>query len=186
MLLQRWSERAFIARLRPLEPEQFALSTLQATGVLPSRRADAIKAQQAKNPQDPQSWAFSQEIEQSVYNQTQKDVAAFVSILSHGHGPDAHGYEATVDEALFLANGSQVRGWLAPRPGSLSERLQPLTDPAEAADELYLNVLSRRPEPQETAAVAEFLQGRSDAERAAAIQEMIWGLLTSTEFRFNH
>jgi hypothetical protein len=33
--------------------------------------------------------------------------------------------------------------------------------------------------------VAEYLQGRAN-RREDAIQEIIWGLLTSAEFRFNH
>jgi hypothetical protein len=34
--------------------------------------------------------------------------------------------------------------------------------------------------------VAAYLEERTQAHRAAAIQELAWSLLTSAEFRFNH
>ena len=50
---------------------------------------------------------------------------------------------ATVDQALFLANGGEVRSWLAPAEGNLTDRITKLTDPQQAAAELYLSVLTR-------------------------------------------
>lgn len=186
-LTQRWSERAFIARLRPLDPEQFGFCVLQATGVLAPRRAAAEKADQDKQGAAGESApSLSIAVEQAAYKQSERDVQAFLAILSHGEGPAAHEYEATVDEALFLANGRQVGGWLEPRAGSLTERVPQIAEPAAVAEELYLSVLSRLPEDAERAAVVDFLAGRNGEERTAAIQEMIWGLLTSVEFRFNH
>ena len=82
-------------------------------------------------------------------------------------------------------NGSPVQDWVRPQPGNLLDRLSKLTEPAAVADELYLSVYTRRPAADEAAAVAEFLTGR-DQDRMAALQELVWALLASVEFRFAH
>jgi hypothetical protein len=46
-------------------------------------------------------------------------------------------------------------------------------------------VLSRTPTEQETADVTAYLAGRTE-DRAAAARELVWSLITSAEFRFNH
>ena len=68
-------------------------------------------------------------------------------------------------------------------PGTLAK----LTDPSAVADGLYLNLLSRRPTAEERAEIDEYLAGQKDAkERAAAIADLVWSVLASSEFRFNH
>src|SRR5262249_56390524 len=94
-------------------------------------------------------------------------------------------FEATSDQALFLANGPTVRSWLAPRSGNLTARLAALTGDA-VAEELYLSVLTRWPDAEERQEVAAYLAARAPARRAPALQDLAWALLASAEFRFNH
>jgi hypothetical protein len=53
------------------------------------------------------------------------------------------------------------------------------------AEELYLSTLSRLPTEEERQDVAQYLEGRT-ADRAAAVAELVWALLSSNEFRFSH
>jgi hypothetical protein len=53
------------------------------------------------------------------------------------------------------------------------------------ADELYLGVLGRFPEAAERKDVGSFLARRAK-DREAALGELAWALLASTEFRMNH
>jgi hypothetical protein len=46
-------------------------------------------------------------------------------------------------------------------------------------------VLSRKPSAAEVERVEGFLNG-VEAEKKQAIQDMVWALLASAEFRFNH
>jgi hypothetical protein len=73
--------------------------------------------------------------------------------------------------------------------------LNALKDPSVIAEELYLSVLSRRPSVEERAEVADYLAKRTTnlpedkkpgEERISALRELAWGILASTEFRFNH
>ena len=99
-------------------------------------------------------------------------------------GEPEDGFAATLDQTLFLKHGGHVRGLIAPRPGNLADRLLKLTDPDAVADELFLSVLTRRPTAEERQDVADALKARPD--RPAALAELVWALLASAEFRFNH
>jgi hypothetical protein len=160
-----------VASLRPLAPEQLAWSLLQATGQLDAER----KALGAKAT------------EQALHNKFAGQADTIVKLFATNPGEPASNqdFEATLDQTLFLRNGEQIRGWLTPRPGSLTDRLNNSKDAAPLADELYLSVLTRKPTPEEAKDVADYLARRS-GDRAAAVQELIWAMLTSAEFRFNH
>lgn len=164
-------EKSFaVAQLRPLSPEQMAWSVLQATGQI----AIAERALGKKATED------------AVHKRLAGNVAPFVKIFGGQPGDPADlGFQATLDQTLFLRNGPQLRSWLAPRTGSLTHRLlQAKTDKA-LAEELFLSVLSRFPSQEEIDDVARFLK-ENGADRSAAVQELAWALIASAEFRFNH
>jgi hypothetical protein len=158
-----------VAHLRPLSPEQLAWAMMQATGLVDAERKALGKA--ATDP--------------ALHVRLAGNVAAFVKVFGGPAGQPEEGFESTLDQPLFLKNGARLRGWLAPRPGNLTDRLGRLADAAAVADELYLSVLTRYPSGEERKEVADYLAGRT-ADRAAALQELAWALLTSAEFRFNH
>jgi hypothetical protein len=158
-----------VAQLRPLTAEQLAWAMMQATGLVDAeRKALGKKATDA-----------------ALAARLAGNVAALVKIFGGPAGQPDEGFEATLEQTLFLKNGALLRGWLAPRPGNLMDRLGRLTDAAAVADELYLSVLTRYPTGEERKEVADYLAERA-ADRGAALQELAWALLTSAEFRFNH
>lgn len=189
---QRWSQRFYASGLRPLAPEQIAWSVMQATGVVAAHQA-AAEAEIAKAApltdaikNDPaQMAAREKQIEQLVQDKLRGNVGTFVGLFGGGPGQNQTDFYATVDQALFFANGGAVLGWLAPGGTNLTGRLVKLDDAQAIADELYLSVLTRRPTAQETADVGQYLAGRA-ADKPVALQEMAWALITSAEFRFNH
>jgi hypothetical protein len=86
--------------------------------------------------------------------------------------------------ALFLMNDKLVLDWLKPREGGLVARLSKLSGDA-ISDELYLSVLTRLPDAAERKEVVSYLE-RNGKKRDAALGELAWALLASTEFRMNH
>ena len=156
--------------LRPLTPEQFGWSLLQATGTIDAERQAQPKA-----------------TEQAIFAKLAGNVQTIVNLFGSPAGEpfDPSAFEATLDQMLFLKNGLALRGFLAPRPGNLTQRLCRAEGSAAIADELYLTVLSRLPAAEERKEVADFLVQRA-ADRPAALQDLAWALLTSAEFRFNH
>jgi hypothetical protein len=78
-----------------------------------------------------------------------------------------------------------VAGWLNPTGNNLTERLAKMDQASQVADELYLTVLTRWPSAEEQSQVAAYWEA-AQTDRAAAVREMVWSLLSSAEFRFNH
>jgi hypothetical protein len=160
-----------VAELRPLTPEQFGWSVLQATGQLDAERL-ATKGKITEKSLD------------GKYNGPVAQVVRLFGTMP-GEPASSQDFEATLDQTLFLRNGDLMRTWLTPRPGSLTDRLNSLKDAAPLAQELYLSVLTRKPSAEEARDVADYLARRS-ADRPVAVQELVWALVTSAEFRFSH
>jgi hypothetical protein len=157
-----------VALLKPLTPEQLAWSLMQATGLTDAeRQALGTKATEA-----------------ALYTRLSSNVAPFVRTFGNAAGQPQE-FDARLDQALFLANGPTVRGWLTPRNGNLIDRLTKLTNMDALVEELYLSVFTRLPTDEERKEAADFLAARSK-NRLAALQDTAWALLASAEFRFNH
>ncbi len=90
--------------------------------------------------------------------------------------------EVTLPQLLHLSNSGDLQGQIANEKGRLAELLK-TTDDRAAADALFLNTLSRLPREGERAALAEALV--SD-QREPVFRDLLWALLNSKEFAFNH
>jgi Protein of unknown function (DUF1549)/Protein of unknown function (DUF1553) len=162
------AETFAVAALKPLSPEQLAWSLMQATGF-----SDAERLAQGAKPNE-------QALATKLAAAAAPVAAAFI-----GQAGQPEEFQATLDQVLFLANGNLLRTWMTLRAGNLADRLGKLEQPEAVAEELYLSTLTRLPSAEERREVAEYLQKRAQ-DRPAAVQELIWALLTSAEFRFNH
>jgi len=91
---------------------------------------------------------------------------------------------ATVDQALMIQNDPNYQSWLKANDGTLIARLTAIEDPNVLADQLYLSIFCRRPDADEAHMVTDLLI-QNATDRAAIVQELVWGLLASTEFRFS-
>ncbi len=189
-LADRGTARFTLAPLKNLSPEQLAWATMQATGVVEQQRA-ALAEQVTKDvaamadvAAAARPAAEAQLLEERVDEKLRGNIGSFVSLFGQQPG-QAPSFQATVHQALFLANGGLLAGWLNPGGNNLTERLTKIEQPEPLAEELYLSVLTRRPTPEEQAQVAAYWQAAA-ADRAAAAREMVWALIVSAEFRFNH
>jgi hypothetical protein len=180
------------ASLKPLTPEQLCWSMMKVTGVYDrQQKAEATKLE-TDNPltdeqkQDPEQLiARQREIEQRTYAALKVNVGSFVQVYAAAAGQPQNDFFATADQALFVANASVLNGWIAPTSGNVTERIINAEDPHSAAEELYLAVLNRLPSDDEAADVKSLLK-TPDSSRSLVATELVWALLTSIEFRFNH
>jgi hypothetical protein len=90
-------------------------------------------------------------------------------------------YNATYQQAQFLANSSLLAGILKPEPASTVTRLSALPDPAARVKEAFLATYGRLPDSQEAAQARAFLKSRSN-QPAAANRDLLWAMMTSAEF----
>ncbi len=184
--------RFAVAALRPLSPEQLAWSMMEATGTTTVAR-QRVRQQLLSDPRlrdivslDSKRQRLLEEmVQQRLVAAWGRNTQVFAQHYAGPSGESQDQFFATALQALFLNNGSVIRSWLTPRMGNLMDRLLQKKDPDQLAEEMYLSVLTRFPTPEERQAVAQYLQGR-DQDRQKAIGEMVWALLASVEFRFNH
>ncbi len=160
--------RFLVANLRPLSAEQLAYASSQATG-----QTDADRLALGKN-------ATVTAVDAKIAAR----LAPFRKVFAAQPGEAESNLTTTLDQTLFLKFGPTLRTMLPPRAGNLTDRLAKLKSDEAIADELFLSVLTREPSAEERADVASILATAPD--RATAITELVWALLASAEFRFNH
>lgn len=188
-IAERWMALGQMARLRALTPEQLAFSLLTASGSIESFRSAAEATIDKEPPESlktaaPDAAPAIRAIQVEV--QTVQHASGFLSTVAGLYGdPLASDFQTSVNQALWLGNSPEITGWLKPAGQNLAARLTALTDDGALADEAFLTVFSRLPGADEKADVAAALAGR-EADRPVAIAELVWAMLSSNEFRFNH
>ena len=95
-------------------------------------------------------------------------------------------FSPSVKGALFVLNDEVVTGWLKPQAGNLVERLSQLAEPNQVADEAYVSILSRTPTEEERAEIQALLAASPAEQRASVLGQIVWALVSSTEFCINH
>jgi chromosome segregation ATPase len=191
-LADRWSSDFTVASLKPLTPEQLCWTVFRVTGVYERywqaevAELDKTKPLTEEQKKDPAQVAARQiEIEQRAFDKLKGNEATFVSLYGAAAGQPQGDFFSTADQALFAANGGAINSWVAPSADNVTERIIKQEDLRVAAEELYLAVLTRMPKEDEAAEVITHLTNRK-ADKSAAAQELVWALLNSAEFRFNH
>jgi archaellum component FlaC len=187
-----WSQQFAVSSLKALQPEEFAWALMQSVGLVEQTRSSLTVELDKNSPMSDEDKADSvkvearrRQLEEQVHEKLKGNVGQFVTLFGAAAGQPQDDFFSTVDQALFIANGGPIRGWLNPSGNNLAARLQNEQDITVLAEELYLSVLTRRPSETEANDVEDYLSSRAE-ERTQAVQEMIWALLASAEFRFNH
>ena len=180
-------DEAFAAApLRGLSPEQLSWSLLQATGRIEqhfSQFAAKQKSDAAKPDDAPPAWTARATQLEPLERQTRPLITVFAGLPGQPDGD----FQPVVDQALHLLNSPAMLPLLRDELSTLLKRLTAISEIEPLAEELYLSVLSRRPNADETAQVRELMESKkSPEERREPLTALIWGLLLSSEFRLNH
>jgi Protein of unknown function (DUF1553)/Protein of unknown function (DUF1549) len=94
-------------------------------------------------------------------------------------------FQGTIPQALFLMNGKMTNDALRPFASNTTSRvLSDYEDPARRIEELYLGTLSRKPTPQESEKLVAYI--RQNGNKDSAYEDILWSLMNSHEFLFNH
>jgi hypothetical protein len=93
--------------------------------------------------------------------------------------------ESSVVQALHLMNSTRLMGKITNGSGRAAQLAKSQRTPAEIVTELYLAAYSRYPTAEELKiAVGAF--GAEKATRESATEDVMWALINSAEFVFNH
>ncbi len=164
---ERPSDRLFaVAIARPLTPMQFSLSLSIATSN-PQELAAAI----AK----PDEWsARRRELESHA-----EKFAAQMEIPGEN-------FQVGVGEAMLFSNNAQIeQEYLRDSTDRLLGALKGISDRPPLIQTAFVALLSRPAQTEEIDAISAYLGTREDRP-VAALQQLLWSLVTSGEFRFNY
>lgn len=158
--LPKWYERA---RVRPLTAEEIMAAVRQATSFDESVRAAGGKPETTALP------------ERNYF------------LSSFGEPFNGRGeFQPSLNEHLFFNNSGTLRqSLIQPKKGNLTDSLVNSTAPwEERVDRLFLAILSRHPTDAEQKKFLDYLS--AEKAPAPAVEEAVWVLLNTSEFRFNH
>lgn len=91
--------------------------------------------------------------------------------------------EPSISQALHLLNAPEIFDKIAHRHGRARQLAASEKSPAEIVDELYLRTLARLPMKEEAELM---LPVFATTDRRSATEDILWALLNSREFVFNH
>jgi hypothetical protein len=169
------------AHPKGLTPEQLLKAILKASGNL--EKVLQMKA-------DPNAGKFDR---RGYFTGTHTEMpgslgeiqAIFTETFAQPAGQAEEDFIPGLNKSLFLMNDRLIMHWLEPHDDNLIQRLGKMQGPGKIAEEMYLCVLARFPEEEEMQTLKDYLE-KNENRRDAALGELAWALLTSTEFRLNH
>jgi len=92
--------------------------------------------------------------------------------------------EVSMRQVLYFINSSELQGKVANSPWIQRLVEEGKSDP-EIIEEIYLAALSRLPKEEETQKLTDYMAQNKDS-RLEAIQDLVWAILNTKEFMFNH
>ena len=91
---------------------------------------------------------------------------------------------ATLSQVLLLSNSDEVEGKLQNGTARIAKLFEAKRSTPQMIEELYLAAFSRYPTPQEIFTATAYID--RDSEPRKAVEDLLWSLLNSREFLFNH
>lgn len=160
-----------------LAPEWFAVATPRA--LTPRQLSLSLRVASA-NPD--QLTGISAEDWPAKREQLEKQTDGLARQLTI---PDED-FQVPVTEALWFSNNPWIEKDLLTSSGDrLIGHLSKQSDDRQVIQTAMRSVLSREPADEECQTLADYLAGRAD-RRESAIKQIVWALVSSPEFRFNH
>lgn len=93
--------------------------------------------------------------------------------------------EPSISQALHLMNSEEIMNKIRAKQGTARRLADSSKQPREIIDELYLGTLSRYPNDKERALMLDVFAKAGD-DRRAAVEDVLWALLNTRSFVYNH
>jgi uncharacterized protein DUF1553 len=90
-----------------------------------------------------------------------------------------------LSQSLHLINSPNLNGKLSASDGRLSQLIKSHKSDLDIINELYLATLSRYPGPDELHVALKQVRDTKE-KRTAALEDILWALLNTEEFLYNH
>jgi hypothetical protein len=93
--------------------------------------------------------------------------------------------EPSVAQVLHVLNSPEIHAKIAHEDGTVARLVRQVPDDGKLVEELYLTCFCRLPDGSERAAAVAYL-GRDRAKRRQSAEDLLWSLMNTLEFVFNH
>jgi hypothetical protein len=93
--------------------------------------------------------------------------------------------EPSISQALHLMNSEEIMAKVRDKKGTARRLAKSNSKPAEIIDELYLGTLARFPTEKEKALMLKNFD-EAGADRQGAVEDVLWALLNTRGFVYNH
>jgi hypothetical protein len=150
-----------VANVRPLTPTQLGAAVRMALS-------------------DPRSYRLDQPEE---YAKRIEQLASGGRNLAGRFEMPREDFQISVDEALYFTNNASALQDIS--SAGINGHLKELPDDDQRLNAAFWNILQREPDDEERKALAEYVASRTDRAEEAW-RQIMWALMTSTEFRFNY
>lgn len=91
-----------------------------------------------------------------------------------------------LSQVLYLLNSDELQRKLTDQASIAGDLAKPDKAPTDVVEELFLRTFSRRPSPAELQDAIKLLEAVGPMERRPIVEDLLWTLLNSKEFLFNH
>lgn len=91
---------------------------------------------------------------------------------------------ATLGQVLLLANSDEIENKIADGSGRVAKLLKDKTSTDDIISQLYLTALGRTPTATERKRLTDYIDSAKDRQKAA--EDVLWAILNTREFMFNH
>ena len=153
----------------------FAVASIRA--LAPMQMATSLKLVTA----DPQTLPTDRKKLEERLEAIEKSASGLANLFAQ----PTDNFQIGVAEAMLFANNEALQKSLLEGAGTLAERMKQEPDLTKRANLAVRTVLGRHAGPNDLRPLVSYMERRQDRD-AAACQQVVWALLTSAEFRFNH
>jgi hypothetical protein len=96
----------------------------------------------------------------------------------------ARSNSANLSSVLHLTNSPEINDKIASGTGRVARLIQDKLSPEKAIEEIYLAAFARLPTVEERAKALEYIAQQKDSR--SGLEDLVWALLNTREFIFNH
>lgn len=164
-----------VMSLRPLSRRQLSFSLLLATGNEGLTDPDSVQSRVESYINVPGAQRIAQ------YLAIEKQAASLTASLDRRDSE----FQSSAVEALFMSNNAATQELITPANDNLAAQLGKIEDTRKLITTAKRNVLNRPPEDAELQQLTSWFDDQK-TDRSETAGQLIWILVTSAEFRFNH
>jgi hypothetical protein len=138
----------------------------------------------------PQKFEDYPEIKKAILLPNEKARSDFLEIFGRSERTTPCECETSLapnlSQVLYLLNSDELQRKLSAKDGVLDELAKPEKPNADVVEDLFLRTFSRLPQPDELQDAIKQIENEKDPNRRTVLEDLLWTLLNSKEFLFNH